>query len=80
MSTMYTDHPSVLLPAFVLSALEYDHYQAVELHLRYCQLCQLEVHSLRQWLLSDSESVPRPKVRSRLLARVAEHPPEYRDK
>ena len=70
MSTMFTDHPSAYLPAYVLTALEPDQHTLVEAHLRWCALCRSEVLTLRQWLLrSDGES-PRPEVRMRLLARI----------
>ena len=79
MSIMFTDHPSVFLPAYVLAALNYEQQHTIELHLRTCQLCQSEVQSLRQWLLHTDDDAPRPAVRERLLARIIDPPSEYRD-
>jgi hypothetical protein len=79
MSIMFTDHPSVFLPAYVLAALNYQQHHAIELHLRTCHLCQSEVLSLRQWLLHADDDAPRPAVRERLFARIADTPSEYRD-
>jgi hypothetical protein len=77
MSIMYTDHPSVFLPAYVLAALDYEQQHAVELHLRTCHLCQIEVQSLRQWLLHTDNNTPRPAVRARLFERINRSPSEY---
>ena len=79
MSIMFTDHPSVFLPAYVLAALNYQQHHAIELHLRTCHLCQSEVLSLRQWLLHADDDAPQPAVRERLFARIADTPSEYRD-
>ena len=70
MSTMFIDHPSALLPAYVLGALEPDKHRIVESHLKRCVICRTETQALPELLLmSDGES-PRPYVRMRLLSRV----------
>ncbi|MFM2309846.1 MAG: hypothetical protein RLY87_1968 [Chloroflexota bacterium] len=70
MSTMFTDHPSVYLPAYVLSALEPDQHKHVEEHLRWCALCRSEVLTLRQWLLRTDGEAPRAEVRIRLMSQI----------